>query len=172
MSYISPFRSRPIQQLYPRHRDCTSLLDSLAAVSTFLLSCLPCASSLFAPHPGQSRQFLILGCKIAQLLSDHSSKSSLTMSQELSYSDVSSHSTKKDLYVVIHDKIYNASSFVDEHPLGAPILPHSRHSVPTWGRTQLHFTSRRFVYFPTLPSLASLPLQLVSATLANSFSSF
>jgi hypothetical protein len=43
-------------------------------------------------------------------------KSSLTMSQELSYSDVSSHSTKKDLYVVIHDKVYNASSFVDEHP--------------------------------------------------------
>jgi cytochrome b involved in lipid metabolism len=50
------------------------------------------------------------------LLSGCSSESSLTMSQELSYSDVSSHSTKKDLYVVIHDKVYNASSFVDEHP--------------------------------------------------------
>jgi cytochrome b involved in lipid metabolism len=56
-------------------------------------------------------QFLILGCKIACLF-----KSSLTMSQELSYSDVSSHSSKKDLYVVIHDKVYNASSFIDEHP--------------------------------------------------------
>lgn len=50
------------------------------------------------------------------LLFGHSSKSSLTMSQEFSYSGVSSHSTKKDLYVVIHDKVYNASSFVDEHP--------------------------------------------------------
>jgi cytochrome b5 len=38
------------------------------------------------------------------------------MSAELTYSEVSSHSTKKDLYVVIHDKVYNASSFVDEHP--------------------------------------------------------
>jgi len=38
------------------------------------------------------------------------------MSEELSYSEVSTHSTKKDLYVVIHDKVYNASSFIDEHP--------------------------------------------------------
>jgi cytochrome b5 len=37
-------------------------------------------------------------------------------SKELTYSDVSSHTSKKDLYVVIHDKVYNASSFVDEHP--------------------------------------------------------
>jgi len=44
------------------------------------------------------------------------------MSQELSYSDVSSHSTKKDLYVVIHDKVYNVSSFVDEHPGGEEVL--------------------------------------------------
>jgi len=26
------------------------------------------------------------------------------------------HTTKKDLYVVIHDKVYDSSSFVDEHP--------------------------------------------------------
>jgi len=44
------------------------------------------------------------------------------MSEELSYSDVSSHSTKKDLYVVIHDKVYNASTFVDEHPGGEEVL--------------------------------------------------
>lgn len=36
--------------------------------------------------------------------------------KELTYADVSSHSSKKDLYLVIHDKVYNASSFVDEHP--------------------------------------------------------
>jgi cytochrome b5 len=38
------------------------------------------------------------------------------MSQELTYAEVAAHSSKKDLYVVIHDKVYNASSFVDEHP--------------------------------------------------------
>jgi hypothetical protein len=38
------------------------------------------------------------------------------MSAELTYAEVQSHSSKKDLYVVIHDKIYNASTFVDEHP--------------------------------------------------------
>jgi hypothetical protein len=59
----------------------------------------------------------------------------MSASAELTYSDVAEHSSKKvrfslspragdpgpigqsqDLYVVIHDKIYNASDFVDEHP--------------------------------------------------------
>jgi len=44
------------------------------------------------------------------------------MSKELSYADVKEHSAKKDLYVVIHDKVYNASSFVDEHPGGEEVL--------------------------------------------------
>ena len=44
------------------------------------------------------------------------------MSALLTYADVASHSTKKDLYVVIHDSVYNASSFVDEHPYVAPSL--------------------------------------------------
>jgi len=48
-------------------------------------------------------------------LTDNTGKMS---AEELTYSDVSSHTTKKDLYVVIHDKIYNDSSFVDEHPGG------------------------------------------------------
>lgn len=38
------------------------------------------------------------------------------------YSDVSEHNTKKDLYIVVHDKVYNASSFVDEHPGGEEVL--------------------------------------------------
>lgn len=42
--------------------------------------------------------------------------------KELTYSDVSEHTSKKDLYVVIHDKIYNASSFVDEHPYVSILL--------------------------------------------------
>jgi hypothetical protein len=40
--------------------------------------------------------------------------------KEFTYSDVSEHTTKKDLYIVVHDKVYDASSFVDEHPYVAP----------------------------------------------------
>ncbi|KAL1976138.1 hypothetical protein VTN31DRAFT_2420 [Thermomyces dupontii] len=42
--------------------------------------------------------------------------------KEFTYADVSAHNTKKDLYMVIHDKVYNASSFVDEHPGGEEVL--------------------------------------------------
>lgn len=38
------------------------------------------------------------------------------MSLELTYQDVAEHNTKKDIYFVIHDKIYDASKFIDEHP--------------------------------------------------------
>jgi cytochrome b5 len=40
----------------------------------------------------------------------------MSESKEFTYQDVSAHTTKKDLYVVIHDKVYDVSSFVDEHP--------------------------------------------------------
>ncbi|KAK0742507.1 cytochrome b5-like heme/steroid binding domain-containing protein [Apiosordaria backusii] len=42
--------------------------------------------------------------------------------QELTYQDVAEHNTKKDLYVVIHDKIYDITKFVDEHPGGEEVL--------------------------------------------------
>jgi cytochrome b involved in lipid metabolism len=38
------------------------------------------------------------------------------MSQELTFAEIAAHSTKKDLYMIIHDKVYDTSSFVDEHP--------------------------------------------------------
>jgi len=38
------------------------------------------------------------------------------MSLQLTYQDVAEHNTKNDLYVVIHDKIYDITKFVDEHP--------------------------------------------------------
>jgi cytochrome b involved in lipid metabolism len=38
------------------------------------------------------------------------------MSKEITYSEVQQHSGKKDLWLVIHDKVYNTTSFVDEHP--------------------------------------------------------
>jgi cytochrome b involved in lipid metabolism len=36
--------------------------------------------------------------------------------------EVSQHSTKHDLWVTIHDKVYNVTSFVDEHPGGEEVL--------------------------------------------------
>ncbi|KAH8684896.1 cytochrome b5-like heme/steroid binding domain-containing protein [Tricladium varicosporioides] len=44
------------------------------------------------------------------------------MSKEYTYADVSSHSGKKDLLLVIHDKVYDTTSFVDEHPGGEEVL--------------------------------------------------
>ncbi|KAL2258037.1 hypothetical protein VTK26DRAFT_8800 [Humicola hyalothermophila] len=42
--------------------------------------------------------------------------------KELTYQDVAEHNTKKDLYVVIHDEIYDCTKFVDEHPGGEEVL--------------------------------------------------
>ncbi|KEY66867.1 hypothetical protein S7711_05221 [Stachybotrys chartarum IBT 7711] len=44
------------------------------------------------------------------------------MSASLTYQDVAEHNTKKDLYMVIHNKVYNVSSFVDEHPGGEEVM--------------------------------------------------
>ncbi|KAI1141511.1 cytochrome b5 [Hypoxylon sp. FL0543] len=44
------------------------------------------------------------------------------MSLELTYQDVAEHNTKKDLFLVIHDKIYDATKFIDEHPGGEEVL--------------------------------------------------
>ncbi|KAF2123931.1 cytochrome b5 [Dothidotthia symphoricarpi CBS 119687] len=42
--------------------------------------------------------------------------------KEYTYSDVSEHNTKNDLFVVVHDKVYDCSSFVDEHPGGEEVM--------------------------------------------------
>ncbi|KAL4759234.1 cytochrome b5-like heme/steroid binding domain-containing protein [Aspergillus foveolatus] len=42
--------------------------------------------------------------------------------KELTFKEVAEHNTKKDLYMVIHDKVYDCSSFVDEHPGGEEVL--------------------------------------------------
>lgn len=44
------------------------------------------------------------------------------MSAQFTYQDVAEHNTKKDLYVVIHDKVYDITKFVDEHPGGEEVL--------------------------------------------------
>ncbi|KAI9826553.1 MAG: hypothetical protein M1832_006149 [Thelocarpon impressellum] len=41
---------------------------------------------------------------------------------QLTYAEVATHNTKKDVYIVVHDKVFNASSFVDEHPGGEEVL--------------------------------------------------
>ncbi|GAB7338176.1 hypothetical protein MBLNU457_4522t1 [Dothideomycetes sp. NU457] len=42
--------------------------------------------------------------------------------KEYTFSEVSEHSSKKDLWIVVHDKVYNCSSFVDEHPGGEEVM--------------------------------------------------
>ncbi|KOS17391.1 putative cytochrome b5 [Escovopsis weberi] len=44
------------------------------------------------------------------------------MSKEYTYQDVAEHNTKSDVFVVIHDKVYNVTNFVDEHPGGEEVL--------------------------------------------------
>jgi hypothetical protein len=51
------------------------------------------------------------------------------MSKTFTFSDVSEHTTKKDLYMVIHDKVYDTSSFVDEHPYVSLFSPLSNASL-------------------------------------------
>ena len=48
------------------------------------------------------------------------------MSQEYTYQDVAEHNTKKDIFVVIHDKVYDATKFIDEHPYASPPRLRSR----------------------------------------------
>ncbi|CAI7583953.1 unnamed protein product [Penicillium bialowiezense] len=42
--------------------------------------------------------------------------------KELSFKEIAEHNTKKDLYLIVHDKVYDCTSFVDEHPGGEEVL--------------------------------------------------
>ncbi|TQS36128.1 hypothetical protein Golomagni_03431 [Golovinomyces magnicellulatus] len=44
------------------------------------------------------------------------------MSKVFSYAEVSEHSGKEDLYMVIEQKVYDVSKFVDEHPGGEEVM--------------------------------------------------
>ncbi|TVY75173.1 putative cytochrome b5 [Fusarium oxysporum f. sp. cubense] len=39
-----------------------------------------------------------------------------------SYQDVARHNTKNDLYVVIHDKVYDCTEYLGQHPYVSPTL--------------------------------------------------
>ncbi|KAI9738823.1 MAG: hypothetical protein M1834_008330 [Cirrosporium novae-zelandiae] len=47
---------------------------------------------------------------------------SATTTKEYTFAEVSEHAGKKDLLVIIHDKVYDVTSFVDEHPGGEEVL--------------------------------------------------
>lgn len=53
----------------------------------------------------------------------------MSESKEFTLEEVTGHNTKKDLYMVIHDKVYDCTSFVDEHPYVNTYLS-SRSSTP------------------------------------------
>lgn len=38
------------------------------------------------------------------------------MAQELTFKEIAPHTDKSDCYMVLHDKVYNVSAFIDEHP--------------------------------------------------------
>ncbi|KAG8532774.1 uncharacterized protein KY384_002652 [Bacidia gigantensis] len=46
----------------------------------------------------------------------------MSETKQLTFSEVSEHSSKKDIYLIVHDKVYDATSFVDEHPGGEEVL--------------------------------------------------
>ena len=53
------------------------------------------------------------------------------MSKEYTYQDVAEHNTKKDVFMVIHDKVYDATKFIDEHPYAVP-FPSSPRPPPQY----------------------------------------
>ncbi|KAJ2957483.1 hypothetical protein NQZ79_g6802 [Umbelopsis isabellina] len=38
------------------------------------------------------------------------------------HEQVATHNTKEDLYMIVHNKVYNITEFVDEHPGGEEVL--------------------------------------------------
>jgi cytochrome b involved in lipid metabolism len=42
--------------------------------------------------------------------------------KEFSYTDLSKHATKGDLYLAIHDQVFDVTTFIDEHPGGEEVL--------------------------------------------------
>ncbi|XP_051228713.1 cytochrome B5-like protein isoform X2 [Lolium perenne] len=45
-----------------------------------------------------------------------------TASRSYSKKDVSTHNTRKDCWIIIKDKVYDVTSYVEEHPGGDAIL--------------------------------------------------
>lgn len=70
------------------------------------------------------------------------------MSEELTYAEVQKHSTRKDLYLIIHGKVYNVSSFIDDHPYAPLSLSLTLHR---------HYQNTFLYALYLLPALYSIP---------------
>ena len=46
----------------------------------------------------------------------------MSSDKQFTRAEVKAHDSKKDLYLVVHDKVYDVSGFVDEHPYVVPRL--------------------------------------------------
>ncbi|EAW11302.1 cytochrome b5-like heme/steroid binding domain-containing protein [Aspergillus clavatus NRRL 1] len=46
----------------------------------------------------------------------------MAANKEFTLQEIAEHNTKKDLYLIVHDKVYDCTSFVDEHPGGEEVL--------------------------------------------------
>jgi len=44
------------------------------------------------------------------------------MAGSFTYAEVAAHSSLKDIYVVIHEKVFDITKFIDEHPGGEEVL--------------------------------------------------
>ncbi|CAM0136679.1 hypothetical protein VKS41_003487 [Umbelopsis sp. WA50703] len=44
------------------------------------------------------------------------------MAAPLSLAQIAAHNTKKDIYVAVHNKVYNVTDFIEEHPGGEEVL--------------------------------------------------
>ncbi|BFZ56551.1 hypothetical protein PYCC9005_003598 [Savitreella phatthalungensis] len=44
------------------------------------------------------------------------------MSKEYTAEEIKAHTGKDDVWIVVHDKVYNATKFLDEHPGGEEVI--------------------------------------------------
>ena len=76
----------------------------------------PRSPPLLIDHPIDKQQFPRNTLAHSSNLSSIPRKRPNMAEKEFTYSDVSEHSSKDDIYMVVHDKVYDCSKFVDEHP--------------------------------------------------------
>jgi cytochrome b involved in lipid metabolism len=46
----------------------------------------------------------------------------MSATKEFTMQDVAEHNTSKDIYMVVHDKVYDCTKFLDEHPGGEEVM--------------------------------------------------
>lgn len=94
---------REIASLPPCDRPSSSLLHHLSAFTT-------------PPRPSSSSDHRFLSFFFRSSSSNHINTAIMSETKEYTYQDVAEHNTKKDCFLVIHDKVYDCGKFVDEHP--------------------------------------------------------